>query len=134
MGAEGETKMKKIILVVEDEESLLNALYDKLIREGFNVAKAKNGEEGLQLCLTQRQDLTLLDVLMPKMDGMTMLKKIREDKWGKTAKVIMLTNLSEVGKISEALNEKVTDYLVKSDWHIDDVVKKIRERLEQQPG
>ena len=122
---------KKTILVVEDEISLLNALRDKLTRENFAVLEAKNGEEGLEVALREQPDLILLDIVMPKMDGMTMLRKLREDLWGKSAKVIILTNLSDNEKIAGALEQKSQEYLVKSDWKIEDVVAKVRERLER---
>ena len=122
---------KKTILVVEDEISLLNALCDKLTRENFAVLEAKNGEEGLEVALREHPDLILLDIIMPVMDGITMLKKLREDAWGKNAKVIILTNLSDNEKMAEALEQKSHEYLVKSDWKIEDVVAKVRERLER---
>src|SRR3990167_6145262 len=121
---------KKTILIVEDEISLLNALRDKLTREGFSTLEAKNGEEGLEVALREHPDLILLDIVMPKMDGMTMLRKLREDLWGKSAKVIILTNLSDKEKMAEALEQKLHKYLVKSDWKIEDVVAKVREQLE----
>lgn len=122
-----ETKNK--ILVVEDEPSLRGALSDKLTLEGFTVLEAKDGEEGLEIALRDQPDLILLDVIMPKMDGMTMLKKLQESAWGKKAKVIMLTNLNDLDKVSEALMRGSYDYLVKSDWKIDDVVARVRQRL-----
>lgn len=121
---------KKTILIVEDETSLRNALRDKLAREGFAVLEAKNGEEGLEVALREHPDLILLDIIMPVMDGMTMLARLREDAWGKEAKVIILTNLSESEKVSAAMAAGMFDYLVKSDWKIEDVVAKVRERLD----
>lgn len=120
---------KKTILVVEDEISLRSALRDKLTREGFAILEAKNGEEGLGVSLREHPDLILLDIVMPVMDGMTMLKKLREDTWGKTAKVIILTNLSESVKVAEVMAQGSFDYLVKSDWKLEDVVKKVKERI-----
>ena len=121
--------MKKIILIVEDELSLRTALCDKLTREGFAVLEAKNGEEGLMVALRDHPDLILLDIIMPVMDGMTMLKRLRRDKWGKGVQVILLTNLSENEKVAQAIELGSHEYLVKSDWKIEDVVAKIRERL-----
>lgn len=121
--------MAKTILIVEDEATLLEALRDKLTREGHVVIRTKNGEEGLAEAMSKHPDLILLDILMPKMDGMTMLKELRKNEWGKNVYVILLTNLSDVENISEALNNKVTDYLIKSDWDIDEVAKKIKEKL-----
>jgi len=117
---------RKTILVVEDESLLLNALCDKLTREGFAVLEAKNGKEGLEVALRKHPDLILLDIIMPVMDGMTMLKKLREDTWGKDVKVIILTNLSEVSVAHGSY-----DYLVKSDWKIEDVAARVRGRLDE---
>jgi len=124
-------KMKKTILIVEDEISLCNALRDKFAGEGFSVLSAKDGEEGLKLALSERPDLILLDIIMPVMDGITMLAKLREDTWGNNAKVIILTNLSDNEKVAEALARGSYDYLVKSNWKIEDVVAKVCERLKK---
>ncbi len=120
--------MKKI-LIVEDETSLLKALTTKFAKEKFSVLLGHDGEEGLELALTEHPDLILLDIIMPKMDGLTMLERLRRDSWGKDVPVIMLTNLSDETKVTEAIKNKSFDYLVKSDWNINDVVKKVRERL-----
>lgn len=123
---------KPTILIVEDEVPMLNALHDKLTREGFSVLTARNGEEGLKVALRDRPDLILLDVVMPRMDGITMLRKLRrESAWGRTARVIVLTNLSSD---NEQRNRDITEtepafYLVKANWTLKDVVAKIRERL-----
>lgn len=66
---------------------------------------------------------------MPKMDGLTMLYELRKDKWGKGAKVMILTNLSDADSVSAALKNGVYDFLVKSDWHHKDLVKKVKEVL-----
>ena len=120
---------KESILVVDDEVSLRKALSDKLTREGFIVLEAKNGEEGLDVALKNHPDLILLDIVMPVVDGITMLKNLRENNWGSGAKVIMLTNLNGSGKVADAIVWGTQDYLVKSDWKMDDVITKIRERL-----
>lgn len=119
----------KRILIVEDEPSLLTILVDKLNREGFSCLEAKNGEEGLKVALREHPDLILLDIIMPVMDGMTMLYELRKDPWGKDAKVIFLTNLSEAEKVAESLSQGVFDYLVKSDWKLEDIVIKVKEIL-----
>ncbi len=123
--------MNKKILIVEDEVDLSEALGDKLNREGFQSFQAKNGEEGLALALKEHPDLILLDIVMPVMDGMTMFSELRKDAWGKNVPDILLTNLSATEeKIIKAMVEnKPSYYLVKSDWKIGDVVKKINETL-----
>lgn len=122
---------KKIILVTEDDKALRNALDDKLSKRGFTILDAENGEDGLKMSLSEHPDLILLDIAMPKMDGMAMLKKLREDDWGKTVPVIILTNLSSA---DEARNKDITEleptyYFVKTDIKIEQVVEKIKERL-----
>ena len=127
------TTENKTILIVEDEQDLREALTDKLTREAFTVLEAKNGKEGLDKALGEHPDLILLDIVMPEMDGMTVLRKLREDTWGKTVPVILLTNLSatEESIIEEMVKYAPSHYLVKSDWKIKDVVEKIKETLEK---
>lgn len=120
---------KKIILVVEDEIDILLVLHDRLQVEGFEMLKAKNGEEALALSLKEHPDLILLDLLMPLMDGISMLKKLREDAWGKTANVMILSNLSGEEKMKEAEALGVTDYLIKVDWKIEDIIEKIKGKI-----
>lgn len=123
-------KLNKKILIVEDEAPLRNAVTDILTFEGFEVFQAKNGQEGLDLALKEHPDLILLDLMMPIMDGLTMLEKLRQDPgFGKTAAVILLTNINDPEKVAMATEAGSYDFLVKSDWNIEDVVKKIKGRL-----
>ena len=119
------------ILIVEDEPTLLTALVDKFAREGFTVLTAENGQNGLKSALKNHPDLILLDIIMPVMDGLTMLNKLREDGQDKHTKVILLTNLSDPGKIPESVAKSVCGYLVKSDWKIEDVVKRVNKELKK---
>jgi len=124
-----QSSKNKTILVVEDELSTLEALVEIFTIEGFNVLEAKNGKEGLEVALKKHPDLILLDIIMPKMDGMAMLRQLRKDNWGKRAKVIILTNLSAVERTTEALDSRVYDYFVKANWKITDLVEKVKEKL-----
>jgi len=120
---------KNTILVIEDEIDLRALLKDKLESEGFDVLEAENGKIGLEMSLNNHPDIILLDIVMPVMDGLSMLKELRQDEWGKNAPVIILSNLSEVEKISAGMEKNVYDYLVKADWEPDDVVDLIRKKL-----
>lgn len=124
--------MEKTILVVEDEKSLREAIMDILRREGFSSLEAKNGKEGVELALAKHPELILLDLIMPEVDGMAALKKIREDAWGATVPVIILTNLSATKEqlVDDMVTHKPMHYLIKSDWKLHDVVRKIKEILE----
>src|SRR6266481_8673885 len=119
----------KILLLVEDDPALVQPLSGELEKEGFKVLQAPNGEEGLESAKQHHPDLILLDIVMPKMNGLTMLEKLREDEWGKSAQVIMLTNFSDLGNVSQALKNDVTDYIVKSDWSLDQVISKVKTKL-----
>lgn len=121
--------MNKKILVIEDEDSLSEVLFNKLTLEGFDVLVAKDGFEGLRLASENHPDLIILDIIMPEMDGISMLQKLRNNDWGKDVPVIMLTNLSDTDKISEVMTLGVDDFLVKANWEISDLVKKIKEKL-----
>lgn len=124
-------KMQKTILVVEDEKPLRDILIDILHRENFKTLQAKNGAEGVKTALAKHPDCILLDLLMPEMDGMTALGKIRKDAWGAKVPVIILTNLSATNEhlVEAVVTDKPAYYLIKADWKLHDVVKKIEEVL-----
>ena len=109
-----------------------NALGDTLKDAGFAVLKAQDGEEGLRLALAEHPDLILLDILMPKMDGLTMMKKLRaeEDDWSKKVPIIWLTAVSvNESMLKEVVKLEPTHYLIKSEVTLEDVLKKVKERL-----
>ena len=120
-----------IVEIVEDEVPMTKILSDKFNAEGFKVLKARNGEEGLKIALLKHPDIIILDIIMPRMDGITMLKELRKDGWGKNAKVILLTVLDHYKEAEKLANEGQCDYLVKSDWNLEDLIKKVRERMEE---
>jgi DNA-binding response OmpR family regulator len=122
-------KNNKKILVVEDEEILMEAMQIGLSKSGFTTLKAYNGEEGLEIALREHPDLILLDVMMPVMDGVEMLKKLREDDWGKSVKVIYLTNVGDTDKIADSLGNGVRDYLLKANWTVEKIIEKVNEKL-----
>ena len=122
--------MPKIILVVEDVSFLQKAMKEVLTDAGFEVHTAGNGEEGLKKALKKHPDLILLDIIMPKMDGMAMLRELRMDPWGKSVPVIILTNLNSKEKLLEAAKNNVDEYYVKSDWEIDEIVDLVHKKLD----
>ena len=120
------------LLVVEDELPLLALLCDTFAAEGFEVLVAKNGHEGLAVAFSERPDLIILDILMPEMSGLDVLRRLRSDryKWGRYVPVIILSNLSNHETIAEGLKH-ANDYLVKADWTLSDLVSKVKEKLER---
>jgi len=125
-----ETTNKKRILVIDDDKNLRLVLVDKLNVSGFDAMGASNGQEGLEMALKLHPDLILLDVLMPIMNGQEVLKKLREDEWGKKAKIIMLTVVEDAGVIAQAVQEGSFAYLIKTDQSMDEIVQKIKMMLQ----
>jgi two-component system alkaline phosphatase synthesis response regulator PhoP len=102
--------MKKI-LIIEDEESILMALEDNLGLEGYEVACAADGEQGLSMAREQKYDLLILDIMLPKMDGFEVCKQLRKD--GITTPILMLTAKSqEIDKVL-GLELGADDYVTK---------------------
>lgn len=118
------------IALVEDDLSLQNMYKLKLEVEGFEVAAASNGEEGLRLAESFAPDLILLDLRMPVMSGDEMLVRLRECEWGCSIRVIILTNISksEVPQSLRLLN--VDRYIVKAHSTPAQVVEVIRDVLD----
>ncbi len=125
--------MAKILLLIEDDEILLDMYRQLLSNHGYEVHTAKDGEEGLEKALQDHPDLILLDIRMPKMDGMTMLKHLRTDSWGREAKVIILTNLDLTEQILQGVIENhPTYYIIKSNTTPEKMLERIKEVLEGQ--
>ena len=120
--------MKKI-LIVEDDKILLNLMRDGIAAAGFEVLGASNGQEGLDLALKSHPDLILVDIIMPIMDGMEMTTKLREDEWGKKAEIVVLSNLNSDQRIADFLEKGAYDYLLKSNWSIEELVKKVKDKI-----
>ncbi|MEO8638243.1 MAG: response regulator [Candidatus Taylorbacteria bacterium] len=127
------TENNKIKILIVEDEAVINKTYAEELRdEGFLVLSAGNGRDGLDIALREKPDLILLDILMPVMDGLTMMDKLREKgEYGKNVPIILLTNLSagEESIIASIVRNEPAYYLVKSDWNLTGVIEKIKERL-----
>lgn len=121
-------KSKKI-LIVEDEKDLVTLLSKALEKEDFEVIYARNGVDGLSMAKEYTPDIVLLDLDIPGIDGLTVLEKLREDEKSKNIPVIIFSNSADVSDLSKAIDQGVLCYLVKSNWKIEDVIKKIKEVL-----
>jgi len=118
----------KKLLVVEDDKALIEAMKDRFEQEGFEVFTAVNGEDGVKVAKAEHPDLILLDVMMPKLNGMEALALLRQDKWGKDVPVFVLTALDAEDKRREAA-QMGADYIVKSATKLEVVVEKVKEQL-----
>ena len=125
------TQPKKI-LIIEDDENLTYLLKEALKKESFAVLTAADGKEGLKIALEERPALILLDIILPQLDGLTMLQQLRANKKGVDIPVIILSNLSDAEEVSRAMESRAYDFLVKADWNINDVVEKVKKRVERE--
>jgi two-component system alkaline phosphatase synthesis response regulator PhoP len=104
---------KKTILVVDDEKDLLDLIEYNLKKEGFAVLKAENGEEGIKIAKEHKPDLVLMDIMMPKMDGMEAVETMRADDDLKSMPIIFLTARSDEKTEVEGLDKGGDDYITK---------------------
>jgi len=120
---------KKKILIIEDDSVLQKALTEFLTAEGFETVSALDGEEGVKIGKEKKPDLVLLDIVLPKMDGYEVLKTMKADEGTKNIPIILLTNLGSVNDVEKALGLGATTYLIKADYKLEEVTKKIKEVL-----
>lgn len=121
--------MKKI-LFVEDEAALQEAFGEVLKQAGYKVIMALDGEIGLRLAKTEKPDLILLDLVLPKLHGFEVLKKLKDNKETKDIPVIVLTNLEKVEDVETAIELGAKTYLVKTQYNLEEVITKIRKIIE----
>lgn len=120
------------IVIIEDDMAISQMYRMKLEATNFEVYLANNGVEGIQLCRQVLPQIILLDLVMPKLNGIETLKLIREIEEFKNTPVIILTN-KELPNGSDEFNQlKITDYIVKANVTPSQVVTKVRETLQNQ--
>jgi DNA-binding response OmpR family regulator len=120
----------KKVLIIEDEKRLADALEIKFRHEGFDVIKADNGQVGLEAIIAQNPHIVLLDLMMPVMDGKTMLKKLREFPQFKNLPVIVLTNAGDVDSMRETqLYYSANAFMIKSNTSPDEIVAKVKDLI-----
>ena len=118
------------ILIVEDEEPILRLLAEQFTANGFEVIQAKDGENGLAMAKEKKPDLIILDLFMPKMDGTTMLKKLRQNgKWGEKVPVIVITNFVTKASREEVWAYKVASFIVKTDLKLPNLIEEVKKKL-----
>ncbi|MBA7634789.1 Polar-differentiation response regulator DivK [subsurface metagenome] len=121
--------MPKKILFVEDEPALQKTFGDILKQEGYEMLSALDGQKGLELAKSEKPDLILLDLVLPKMHGFEVLKSLKEDETTQDIPIIVLTNLEAMGDVEKALEMGATTYLVKASYSLEEVVQKIKKAL-----
>lgn len=116
-------KIKKI-LVAEDEKPMAKALVLKLNHAGFEAKAVFNGEEAVDEVLAGGYDLLLLDMIMPRMDGFTVLQKLKEA--GTKTKIVVTSNLGQEEDFNKAKSLGASDYFVKSDTSLSEIVDYVK--------
>lgn len=124
-------KSQKVkVLVIDDEPNIVQTLKDRLEMNDYQVSTACNGAEGLKIAREQSPDVILLDVIMPIMDGHEMLEKLRQQDWGKSISVIMLTARSQAQDIARARACGIEDYIIKP-FDLSELLEKIEGIVER---
>ena len=124
---------KKRILVVEDEKPLRDLYVQILVNEGYDVDQAKDGEEALASLSHGGYDLVLLDIVLPKMDGVAILKQLRASPpTVPNRAIVVLSNLGQDDVIATSISLGVRGYMIKSDYTPDQVIKQVNYYLDGQ--
>ncbi len=121
--------MQNKILIVEDDSFLQGLASSKLEKEGFAVVGASNADEAAVALDGETPNLILLDLVLPGTDGFGILKKIREGVKTKDIPVIVFSNLSDDTDVQHAKELGATDYMVKSNFTLDELADRIKEIL-----
>jgi len=124
-------KIMEKILFIEDEPALQKTLGDVLNKEGYKVVSALDGELGLRMAKTEKPDLILLDLILPKITGFDLLKKFKADPETKKIPVVVLTNLGQMADIEKVLKLGPAAYLIKNNYNLAEVVGKIKKTLKE---
>ena len=117
------------ILLIEDEEMLAGMYETKFQNAGYEIKKALDGETGLRMAQEEKPDLILLDIILPKLDGFSVLRKIKEDPKLKSIKVVLLTNLGQDEDVGKGKKMGAEGYLVKANLTPAEVVDKVNDYL-----
>jgi len=126
----GVAKFMKKVLLIEDEVNLQKTIGEVLRQEGFELIEAADGEAGINLAKSEKPDIVLVDLILPKKNGFEVIEELKRDPETENIKIIVLTNLGSSADVEKALELGATTYLVKANYALEDIVKKVRDLLE----
>jgi DNA-binding response OmpR family regulator len=121
--------MSAKIAIVEDDQAISQMYRIKFEAEGYVVETAENGKLGLELAESMKPDMILLDLMMPEMNGDEMLEKLRKSTWGKSIKVVILTNMGEQEVPAEVKKLGVVAVILKADMTPRQVAELVKKQL-----
>ena len=125
MSSQNNTK----ILIVDDDPFILDMYVIKFKEQGFQIDTATDGKMALEKIQTDNPDIVLLDVVMPKMDGFDVIKKIQENKIPRTFKILFLTNFGQKEDVERGMQLGADGYIIKAHFTPSEVVAKVKEVL-----
>ena len=117
------------ILFIEDDPLLVKIYSTRLSQDGFEVLSAENGEAGLQVAETQVPDLIVLDIMMPRLDGFSVLEKLRTSEKTKNTPILVYSNLGQEDETARAKKMGATDFIIKANLSPTEMIAKIKEYL-----
>lgn len=123
--------MLKKILLIEDEEIMINLLQNKLIKEGYEVSIARDGEEGLKTMREVNPELVLLDIIMPRMGGFEVMEEMQKDKELKKIPIIVISNSGQPVELDRAQRLGARDWLIKTEFDPQEVVNKVKKQFNE---
>lgn len=123
--------MGKNILIIEDDDFFRELIRKKLLSKDFDVLEAVDGEKGVETMKEKKPDLVLLDLLLPNIDGFEVLLKVKADPSISSTPIIILSNLGQQEDIERGLKLGAVDYLIKSQFDIDQIIGKIKTILDK---
>ena len=121
--------IQKKILIIEDDTFFRGLISKKLLAEDFGVLQAQDGQSGLEQVKTGKPDLVVLDLLLPNVDGFEILTNVKNDPKTASVPVIVLSNLGQAEDIEKGMKLGASDYLIKSQYNVDEIVERIKNML-----
>ena len=117
------------ILIIDDDPFILDMYVLKFTDNGFTIETASDGKAGLEKISSFKPDIVLLDVIMPKMDGFEVVKKLNEEKKEHPFKILFLTNFGQKEDVEKGMSMGADGYIIKANFTPTEVVEKVRELL-----
>jgi len=121
--------MAKKILIVEDEEIMVSLLQKKLIKEGYEISVARDGDEGIRAIKEVKPNLILLDIIMPKMGGFEVMEEMNKDKELRKIPVIVISNSGQPVELDRAQKLGAKDWLIKTEFDPQEVINKVIKQI-----
>ncbi len=125
------TTQKTKVAIIEDDIAIVQMYRTKFENEGYDVATAPDGQSGLELIDSFEPDIVLLDLMMPNMNGLDMLSKLRSQPNGRDAKVVVLTNMGDTETATKVYKMAADDYIVKAEMTPKQVAERVKTLLDK---